>query len=349
MIDTVKDKFSASFIERIVELTDPARIDYIIVQHNEMDHSGSLKELLKIAPAAKIICAKPAVKFVQKILNRDAVIVAADPLQPISLGKKSLTFIPAPFLHWPDTMMTYVAEEKVLFSCDMFGSHFCDSRLFNDQLNRDFWPEFRYYYECIFRPFHRHVRNGLNKLADFSIEMIAPSHGPILRQTPEKYRQAYAAWSAEKPANNPKKALIYYASAYGNTTRMAEEIAKGIESASVETVLINAETAVPGEQLDAIESADAVLFGSPTLNGDAVKPIWDILSGLTTIDVKGKVAASFGSYGWSGEAVVFLDQRLNGLKFKLPAPGLTAILIPSQEELFKCYQFGQTIGQALKS
>ncbi len=348
VIDTVKDKFCASFIERITELTDPAKIDYIVVQHNEMDHSGSLQALLKIAPTARVVCPKPAVKFVQKILNHDVDILIADPTQPLSLGKKSLAFIPAPFLHWPDTMMTFLAEDKVLFSCDMFGSHFCDSRLFNDQLNRDFWPEFKYYFDCIFRPFKKYVRNGLQKIAGLPIDMIAPSHGPILRQDPDKYIRAFSAWAAEPVENKPKKVLIYYASAYGNTTAMAEQIARGIESTTAEAVLIDAETVRPGEQLDAVENADGVLFGSPTLNGDAVKPIWDILSSLATIDVKSKPAAAFGSYGWSGEAVGFLTQRLKDLKFKVIEPGMTAVLIPSDEELAKCFEFGKTIGNALK-
>ncbi len=347
IIDTVKDKFSAAYVERIIELADPKHIDYIVVQHNEMDHTGSLTALLELAPQAEILCTKTAVKYVQNVVNRDVRITPVDATTAISLGKHTLRFIPAPFLHWPDTMMTYVPEEEMLFSCDVFASHFCDSRMFADLITRNFWPDYDYYFKSIMRPFKKSVRNALKKLTEIPTTIIAPSHGPILRQEIGKYVQAYESWSAPLQENTPRYVLIYYASAYGNTERMAQHIAKGIEEAGAHAELFDIINIKPEDELDKIEAADAILIGSPTINNDIVKPVWDLLSSLVTLDIKGKIGGSFGSMGWSGEAVGLLDQRLQSLKLKVPVPGISAVLVPNSEELNQCVEFGKSIVRAL--
>jgi NADH oxidase (H2O-forming) len=349
IIDTVKDKFSQPFLEHIAQLTDFSKIAYIVVQHNEMDHSGSLAALLEKAPQAAVVCAKPAAKYVQNVLNRDVNIKTVENGEIIDLGGKSLQFFPAPFLHWPDTMMTFLPEERLLFTCDVFGAHFCDSHLFNDLISRDTWPDFHSYFQYIFRPFKKMVRNGLKKVVELDFDMIAPSHGPILRRDLEKYIQAYEAWAAPALENNPRQLLIYFATAYGNTEKMAHEIARGARSTGLSVEIFNAEDVNPEEHLDRIEAADAVAVGSPTLNGDAVKPIWNLLSSLSTIELKGKIGASFGTMGWSGEAVTLLDQRLAGLKFKVVQPGIQATLVPGFEELQQCYDFGISLAKSIQS
>jgi flavorubredoxin len=347
IIDTVKEKFSSAYLERIVELVDPKHIDYIVVQHNEMDHSGSLAALLDLAPQAEILCTKTAVKYVQNIINREARITAVDANTVLALGQKTLRFIPAPFLHWPDTMMSYIPEAEILFSCDVFASHFCDSRMFADLITRNFWPDYEYYFKTIMRPFKKNVRNALKKVNELPMGVLAPSHGPIVREDTGKFVQAYEQWSAPARENTPKYILIYYASAYGNTERMAQQIARGMEEAGAHAELFDVVNIKAEDELDKMESADAILFGSPTINNDAAKPIWDLLSSLVTLDVKGKVAGSFGSMGWSGEAVGLIDQRLQGLKFKVPVPGLSAVLVPNTDELNSCVEFGKSIVQAL--
>ncbi len=349
IIDTVKDKFSAGYLERIAELVDFSRIDYIVAQHNEMDHAGSLAALLEKAPQAQIVCSKPAAKYVQNILNRDVAIKTVEAGEIIDLGGKSLQFFPAPFLHWPDTMMTYLQEDKVLFTCDMFGAHFCDSHLFNDLITRDTQADFRYYFDMIMRPFKKQVRNGLKKIAELPFDMIAPSHGPILREKARDYVEAYDRWSLPAAANTPRRLLIYYASAYGNTERMAEQIARGAQASGLAVDLYDATAIQPQDHLDRIESADAIAIGSPTINNDAVKPVWNLLSSLVTLDLKGKIGASFGSMGWSGEAVDYLDQRLAHLKLKVTQPGLKINLIPSDEDLQQCFVFGQAIAAAAQA
>ena len=349
IIDTVKDKYIQAYLEHISELTDFSRIGYIIVQHTEMDHSGSLSALLEKAPQAKVVCAKPAARYVQNVLNRPVEIKTVENGEIIDLGGKQLQFFPSPFIHWPDTMMTLYKEGKTLFTCDLFANHFCDSHIFNDQISRETWPDYEHYFKTIMRPFKKMVRNSLKKMAELEFDMIAPSHGPVLRQDLGKYIQAYEKWSAPLTENNPRQLLIYYASAYGNTEKMAAEIARGAKSTGITVKVYDIMEIDPETTLDRIESADGIAVGSPTINGDAVKPVWDLLSNLTTLDLKGKIGASFGSMGWSGEAVTFLDQRLSNLKFKVPHPGLQATLVPGSDELQHCYDFGVTLANAIQS
>ncbi|MBN2356069.1 FprA family A-type flavoprotein [candidate division KSB1 bacterium] len=348
IIDTVKEKYTEQYLQRISELVNLSEIAYIIVQHNEMDHSGSLAALLEAAPGAKVVCSKPAVKFVNNIINREVEILTVENGQVLDLGRKKIEFITAPFLHWPDTMMSYLQDDKILFSCDFLAMHFCDSHMFDDLITRDMWPDFKYYFQVIMRPFKKHVRNALKKIDDKSFSVVAPSHGPILRQNINKYIKAYEQWSAPLPENNPKKLMIAYASAHGNTEKMAHEIERGAKSAGLAVQTFDMVETDPEDLLDDIESADAIAVGSPTINNDAVQPIWNLLSRLATIDVKGKIAASFGSMGWSGEAVPFLDQRLSALKFKVPVEGIQAVLVPSAEEIQKCYEFGARLAQEIK-
>ena len=348
IIDTVKAKFSERYISHVKELVDPERIEYVIIQHNEPDHSGALLDLLELAPHAKIVCANVAVKYVRNVINREFDIIGVKNGDTISLGQRTLQFISAPYLHWPDTMMTFVPEDKILFPCDVFSSHFCDSRMFNDAITRDFWPDFKYYFESIMRPFKKNLRNALKKIEALDFDLIAPSHGPILRTDLQKYIKAYEEWAQPLPPNDPKRVLIYYASAHGNTERMAQEIARGVRAEGAEVEVYDVIDLNFEGHLNKIEGADALLLGSPTINNDVAKPIWDVLNSLTTIDVKGKVGASFGSMGWNGEAIKLLDDRLSAMKFKVPFEGLSAVLVPSEEELAQCFEFGQKIARLLK-
>ena len=347
IIDTVKGKFTDQYLAHIESLVAFETIDYIIVQHNEPDHSGALAELLDVAKNAQLVCANVAVKYVNNILNKELDVLGVKNNHTLSLGQKTLQFITAPYLHWPDTMMTYLVEDKILFSCDVFANHFCDSHMFNDEIARDFWPDYKNYFNSIMRPFKKNVRNGLQKIEPLEIEMIAPSHGPILRSELSKYVNAYAEWSSPAIENSTPKAIVYYATAHGNTEIMAHEVEKGLKSAGVDVEVFNAENLDFDGHLDKIEAADAVLFGSPTINNDAVKPIWDVLNSLTTIDVKGKVAGSFGSIGWNGEAIKLLDERLNAMKFKVPVEGQQAVLVPSKQELADCVEFGKKLGNEI--
>jgi flavorubredoxin len=345
LIDTVKAAFREEFFQRLRSAINPADINYVIVNHTELDHSGALLDVLALAPKARVVVSKNGRTFLKDTTNRDLNPIVAEDGFHIDLGRRTLEFIMAPWLHWPDTMFTYLVEDGILFPCDAFGSHYCppdEEHLFNDRC-ADFSYEFRQYYFSLMRPFKEYALQAVEKLRDRTINIIAPSHGPILRHNPWQYIEAYRTWST--PVEQTKQAIIFYASAYGNTRRMAHEIALGLEEGGIRVKLYDAISVKPEAMADQLESANAIILGSPTINGDAVKPVWDILSNLATLRVKGKIGASFGSYGWSGEAVKMLDERLHSLKFKVPLEGLRSRLVPTGEDLSEARKFGQKLAE----
>jgi flavorubredoxin len=344
VVDTVKGRCYDQFLSRLTSLVAPEDVDYVICNHMEPDHSGALAAFLEEAKNAQVIVSRTGEHYVRNILNADVGPLKMGDGDVLDLGGKTLRFVSAPFLHWPDTMFTYAVEDQVLLPCDVLGSHFCDQRMFDDLVG-DFSAQFEYYYQGIMRPFKDKMLQALDKIQDLEISVIAPSHGPILRADPWKYVNQYREWSSLPVVT--RKVLIFYASAHGNTKMMAEEIAKGAASEGVEVLSFDLTETAPGDVLDLIESAQALIVGSPTINGDAVKPVWDLLSSLATIRLRGKVGAAFGSYGWSGEALGMIEDRLKGLKFKVPEPGLRFTLVPTQEELESCRQFGAKIAESL--
>lgn len=345
VIDTVKGRFYEQFLSNITSLVEPEDIDYIVCNHMEPDHSGSLARFLKEAKNARVVVSRTGEHYVNNIVNADVTPLKMGDGDTLDLGGKTLRFIFAPFLHWPDTMFTYVVEDRLLFPCDVFGSHFCDERLYDDLVD-DFSEEFEFYYRGIMGPFKDRVLEAVEKIKDLEIEVIAPSHGPVLRSNPWKYVDRYVQWSTPRPAE-AKTLLVFYASAYGNTKRMAEEIARGATIDGVEVQTYDLTGTEPGDVLDRIEAAQGLIIGSPTFNGDAVKPVWDLLSSLTTIRLRGKLGGAFGSYGWSGEAVGMIQDRLKSLKIKVPVPGVRFVLVPTAQELEDCREFGKQIAESL--
>ncbi|UCG39812.1 MAG: FprA family A-type flavoprotein [bacterium] len=346
VIETVKERFAEQYLERLSTLVDLSRIDYIVMNHTEPDHSGSLEALLSEAISAKVVSSRNAVPFIKGILNRDIDIQVARDGDTIDLGGLTLEFLEAPFLHWPDTMFTFVREQGVLFSCDFLGSHYADERMFDDQVD-DFSFSRRYYYDHIIRPFKEFALKALDKIEGLPIQVIAPSHGPILRTSLHKYVGDYRAWSSEPTRGEKPFVLVFYATSYGNTGAMAEKAAEGAREAGAEVGVFDLQVADSLALLDDVERADAILVGSLTINGDAVKPVWDFLSSLATLKLRGKAAGAFGSYGWSGEAVRFLEERLKALKFKVPVEGVRVQLVPTADDLAACREMGRKLVESL--
>lgn len=348
VIETVKARFYDSYLEGIGTLVDPSQIDYIVLNHTEPDHTGSLEPLLAEDLTAKVVSSRNAAPFIKGILNRDIDVQIVGEGDSIDLGGITLQFIPAPFLHWPDTMFTYIPELKILFSCDFLGSHFADEQMYDDLVD-DFSHARRYYFDHIIRPFKEFSAKALDKIQDLPIEMVAPSHGPILRTEVHRYMEAYRQWSAEPEKGDKPFALVFYATSYGNTRRMAEKVAEGCRQAGAEVALYDLEVTEPVSLLEDLERADALAIGSLTINGDAVKPAWELLTSLATIKTRGKAACAFGSYGWSGEAVQFMEDRLKALKFKIPVEGVRAQLVPTQQDLNSCLELGVKLIESLPS
>ncbi len=350
VIDTVKESFSDTFFERLESVARYDEITTIVLNHLEPDHSGALPELLKRAPQAKVYLSSRAQMMLKALLKPSGekppeyIPVTTD--DTVDLGGRSLRFLHTPYLHWPDTQCTYLVEDGLLFTGDIFGCHFCDARLFNDTVG-DFRFSFEYYYAHIMRPFREYVLDAIALIEPLDIHLIAPAHGPILRHQPRDYVHRYRELATPRlfnEAKSEKTLVVFYISAYGNTRRMAESLAAGAESmGGVRVSLYDLEGGESGIFTDLIEEADGLAFGSPTINADAVKPIWDVLSSLTTVNVKGKLGAAFGSYGWSGEAVRLIEDRLRGLKLRVPLEGLRIKLVPDDQELAQCRELGEQL------
>ncbi len=328
VIDTVKEGFEAEFFARLESVARYQEIQAIVLNHLEPDHSGALPELMRRAPQARLYVSRRATSMLKALLKpgeQELGYTTVTTGDKVSLGDATLRFLHTPFLHWPDTQCAYLEEEQVLFSGDVFGCHYCDSRLYNDRVG-DFRFSFDYYYAHIMRPFKRWVLEALALIEPLRLKTIAPTHGPILRERPRRYVARYRDLSTSsltsELGNDRRSLIIFYMTSYGNTARMADAIRAGAEEVDgVRVSLYDLEGGEMGPFVDLVEEADALVLGSPTINGDAVKPIWDLLSSLAVISLQGKLGAAFGSYGWSGEAVQMVEDRLRGLKLRVPQPG----------------------------
>lgn len=354
LIETVHPRFFDEYYENIKSIVDPSTIDYIIMNHNEPDHSGSLEKLLKAAPQLKVITSQAGGLYLKHITNLPKLeITAAKDGGELDLGGgKVLRFINAPFLHWPDSMFSWLPSDKTVFTCDFLGSHYCEPRMFDNFVTYPdrFEKAFKVYYDAIFGPFRPYVVKGLEKLEALDADYVCTSHGPILQKNGflPTAKELYARWSA--PIERSEKFIpIFYCSAYGNTENLAFSIAEGIRSV-LPTARIETYDAVenPAEELiQKLNKADAFMLGSPTINRDAVRPIWLIASGIDAINSKGRPCAVFGSYGWSGEAVPMLTERLKSLKFEVFEEGFRCRFVPSKEELDGAREFGARFASSL--
>ena len=349
LIETVKSRCYEELKQRIEKIVPLSEIDYVVINHTEPDHTGSLGRLLLEMPKATVVASKVALRFLGQQLNKEFTQQIAADGDKLDLGGKTLQFINAPFLHWPDSMFTYLPEDKILFSCDAFGCHYCGDSIFNDEVV-DMIDAYKYYFDVIVKPFRRYVLEAAEKIKDLDIKIIAPSHGPILRKDPWSYVKLYADWSQQpKTTGAPKKVPVLYTSAYGYTTLLAEAISKGLEDAGVQAEVLDFTQYPLTEMIDKIEHADGFLLGSPTINRDAVPPVWQLLSGVSAIINNGKPAGAFGSYGWSGEAVKHMERRFQDLQLKVPVPGIRVNFAPTEADLQLAKEFGINFGEAVKA
>lgn len=329
IIDSVKDGFMDEFISNVKEIIGERKVDYIVVQHTELDHSGSLGKLLEVFPDAQVVGSKAALIYCKQIVNKEFKSIEAR--EDINLGKNTLKFISAPNLHWPDTIFTYIPEKSVLLTCDFTGCHYCPPGSMSENFGDDYFEEMKYYFDVIMGPFKKFVIMALDKIKGMKFDIMAPSHGPIHTGDTQKYLDLYRQW-AEVKMPEEKNVQIFYISAYGNTEKMAEYFADKINSRGIKAEIHEITSSPIEELIDKVEKATGIMIGSPTINQDAVKPAWDLMSLICPITNRGKAAAAFGSYGWSGEGVPMMTQRLNSLKFKVADPGFKFNFVPSEEE-----------------
>jgi flavorubredoxin len=345
LIDTVEEKYVDEYMDKVKSLVDPTTIDYIIVNHTEHDHSGSLLYLMEQAPQAVVYCTPAAKNFLGNILNKPIACQTIKDGDTLDLGGRTLRFITAPFLHWPDTMFTRLEEENVLFSCDAFGAHYWQvGHIFNDEVE-DFTSARHFYFDCIFRPFKDKILLAIEKIRHDVIDIICPSHGPIIRRDPWKVICQFEEWS-KAPSQN-KKIVLLFLSPHGSTEKMAHAVARGAAQYGIEVASYHINSLNASELRNLMEEADALMFGIPTFNRDIAKPMWDVLAYLSTVKLKTNLAGIFGSYGWSGEACKMAEDRLKTLGFKLVGDTVRTQFSPNPEVLAQCEVLGQAAAEAV--
>ena len=349
LFETVKEKFFDEYLQNLKEVCSLDEVKYIVVGHTEPDHSGSLEKLLDLTPNATVVGSATAITFLKEIVNKPFASRAVKEGDAIDLGGRTLTFLSVPFLHWPDSMYTYIPEMKALFTVDSFGCHYADDRVFNDLIDGDFTEAYKYYFDCIMGPFKPFVLKALDKIKGLDIQFIGNGHGPVLRANIPHYLELYRQWATPVvvPAGE-RRVAIAYVSAYGYTKQLAGVIAGALAEGGVKHVelydLVECDLAAARA---AVQSADGFLLGSPTLVGDALPPIYEMLVGLNPIIHKGKPAGAFGSYGWSGEAVPKLTAQMQAIGLKLPVEGLKVRFKPSEAQLAEARQFGLDFAAAV--
>ncbi len=348
LVDTVEEEFAGQFLDNVRRVLPIEELDIVVVNHTEHDHSGVMAALLKINPRLQVVCTRSAENFLKQLLNRsfNADVVAKE--KEIDLGGKNLRFFPLPFLHWPDTMMTYLEEQSMLFSGDAFGSHFCCEGLFDDEAG-DFSEDFRIYFDSIIRPFKKNVRDALARLKGLDLKMICPTHGPVWRSEIGRAVVLYREWSAEPFQSGKKRVLMLTHSPHGTTRRMGQEVSKALAVKGIETVELPAIDLDEAKFKNELERCDALVVGAATINRDAGPPLWKALALLSTVTPQSKVAAVFGAFGWSGEAVELIEERLKGLQYQLPVAGLKWRFNPTEDDQKACFEFGIKFAEALTS
>ena len=310
VIDTVDMEFGREFVEYLSELIDPNEIQYIVINHTEPDHSGGMAALANRAPNATIVCTEIAVnelKEMYKLHSRNFLVVKDG--DTLDIGGKVLKFKETPYLHTAETMITYCVDDKILFPCDIFSTHVAVNEVFADEAGFDITDDFIGYYNAIIHPHRRYVRTLIHALEDMDVQMIAPSHGFILRENVQKYIDLYASLSADTVQD--KKVTIVYTTIRRNTKKVAEHLKKTFEENEIQTEIFNADKSDKAEILASIKVADAVFIGSSTKYADMIGNLEDVLKDMTKMDLEGKIGAAFGSYGWSGEAIEVIQDYLN--------------------------------------
>ncbi|HHT43432.1 MAG TPA: anaerobic nitric oxide reductase flavorubredoxin [Firmicutes bacterium] len=349
LIDTVWLPYDQEFVENLRSEIDLNEIDYIIIQHAEIDHSGALRELMREIPGTPIYCTKNGEKVIKGHFHEDWNIVTVKTGDTLDIGESQLVFVEAPMLHWPDTMFTYMTGENILFSNDAFGQHYATESLYNDTADQcDLFAEALKYYANILTPFSALVKKKINEVLamDLPVNLICTSHGVLWRDNPAQIIQKYLEWA---DAYQENQITIVYDTMWNSTRLMAEAIAVGIqqEDPEVTVKLLNAAKVDKNDIVTEIFKSKAILAGSSTVNNRYLSAMGGLLEMVKGLKFKQKKAAAFGSYGWSGEAVKLLTEDLTTAGFEIVNEGHRAIWVPDEDALKACQEFGRSFVQSL--
>lgn len=350
VVETVKEKFFDIYEAKLRQLCDPKEIDYIIVNHTEPDHSGSLKKMLSIAPNATVLGSSSALRFLKDQLGFDFPQQVLKDNDIIDLGDKKIRAISAPNLHWPDSIYTYLEEDKVLFTCDSFGAHFCHEAMY-DNLVGDYTDAFQYYFDVILKPFSKFFLKAIEKIRSLEIEAICTGHGPLLisqwKKIVDKTELLCKEYLAGYPVKN--RVLIAYVSAYGFTKSIAEKLREGIsEVDGIEVDFCDLEHIDAATLSDKIAKASGYLLGSPTINQNMLPQLYNVFAMMSPIREKDKLAGCFGSYGWSGEAEKDLISNIENMKLNYCGDSIFTKFKPQEYDNERIKNYGKKFGLLLK-
>ena len=347
LIDTVKKEFADDLLDGISQIVEPKKIDYVISNHTEMDHSGGLPRVMhKIGENKPVYCSKMGHKNLLRHFSSSLNYQPVENGGELKVGKRTLAFLETKMLHWPDSMVTYAKDDKILFSSDAFGQHYAGLERFDDQIGETIMPYARKYFANILLPYSDLILKLIEKITALGlvIDTICPDHGIIWRKDPGKIINAYVEWSTQKPK---RKALVIYDTMWQSTRKMAETIVEGLGEEGVDTKSMHLRAFHRSDIITEILDAGAILIGSPTINNGLYPTMSDFLTYLKGLRPKNKIATAFGSYGWSGEAVKLIIKELEAMNLKIVDPGLKVNYVPDAEDLKSCFKFGKRIGGAL--
>ncbi|CDI49975.1 anaerobic nitric oxide reductase flavorubredoxin [Clostridium tetani] len=349
LIDTVWEPFSKEFVENLKKEVDLNKIDYIIMNHNEIDHSGALPLLMKEIPNTPIYCTADGAKILKAHYHKDWNFVEVKTGDTLDIGESKLTFVEAKMLHWPDSMFTYMSGENILFSNDAFGQHYASDLMYNDLVDQaELYQESMKYYANILTPFNSFVIKKIEEVLalNLPLNIIATSHGVIWRDNPAQIIEQYIKWANGYEEN---QITVLYDTMWNGTRRMAEGIAEGIKSVNkdITVKLFNAAHSDKNDVITEIFKSKALLVGSATVNKSIMSATAGILDMIRGLGLKNKKAAAFGAYGWSGEAVKILEEKLKNGKFEILESGIKELWNPDKDAMNRCRQFGKNIVEKL--
>jgi flavorubredoxin len=349
LVDTVWGPFQDQFIENIGEVVDPAKIDIVVANHAEVDHSGSLPAVMRYTPKAEVVVSPRGKESIEGHYHQPWDFQTVKTGDKINIGQNDLVFIEAPMLHWPDSMFTYLTGENILMPNDAFGQHYATAFRFNDQVDEEeLYQEALKYYANILTPFSNQVSKKIEEVLslNLAVDMIAPSHGIIWREDPLQIVRKYQEWAAQQPE---KSAIIIYDTMWEGTRQMAEAIGQGLSANNVPYKIFHAGISDRNDVNTEVFKAKAVIVGSPTFNQGILPTISPIFEDLKGLRFQNKIGAAFGSYGWSGESVKIIEEHLSNSKIQLAAEGVRAKWQPKPDDLENCRELGRKVAQAINA
>jgi len=341
LVDTVKHYLFDEMLTRIKDIVDPSKIDYIISNHVEMDHSGSLPKIADIATKAKVVTSTRGEKGLKRHYKKDLNLQVVNSGDTLNIGKRTLNFVHIPMVHWPDSMVTYIPQDKLLLPNDAFGQHIASSKRFDDEIGWDILKEeAAKYYANIVMPYGDQVKKALEALGGLEIDMIAPSHGAIWRSLILNILKEYTKWANYEAEN---KALIVYDSMWDSTKKIAYSLREGIEESGVNVTMRNLKTSHISDVVTDVISSKMILVGSPTLNNGMLPSVGGFLTYLTGLKPRNRIGLAFGSYGWGGQAVGEIEKIMKELSWELPIDSININYIPDENELKNVKEIGKKL------